>query len=117
MHGIECGHFHQHIGGRRKLAIYEFQVPERSQKRDAATHHRGPKRPVLVVGVVVLPSAAGSESQRGKEACQPVIDRGAAGTAKIGYPLDHGLILSREGGKHEAGTGPAFLLAIRRAKG
>ncbi len=31
IHSVQRGHFHQHIGGRRKLAIHKFQVAQRRQ--------------------------------------------------------------------------------------
>jgi len=32
IHGVESGHLHQHIGGRRKLAIHKLQIAQRSQE-------------------------------------------------------------------------------------
>ncbi len=104
MHGIERGHLHENIGGRRKLAVDKLEIAERSQERRAST-------PFLV------PAFARSKSQRGKKARQPVIDFGAAGRTKKGDALDHGLILSCGVRRRACQAIRDEMLALGRPKG
>jgi hypothetical protein len=81
MNRIERSDFDEHICSRRKLAIDEFEIAKRRKEGNSTA-------------ILLLPSLAGRESQRGKKGCQPFGVSGSIDRTQIGDSLDHPLILS-----------------------